>query len=256
MSIPDEAVSTRPPTAEHLANVAAELTALLADAVVETAAQPGAGLWVRINVANWRECAEKLLGAGFDYFGFLSAIDWSDAPEGRYEYTELDDPADPAGPTDSATPTDADGAAVNTTASTAAGETLRLAGGETRFQMLLSLHSRKHKVTLTIKADLPDSPESTFSVETIRDVFLGADWHEREAHEMFGIGFDGHPNLQPIYLPTDFEGNPLRKDFPLLAREVKPWPGVVDIEEIPESLQEQLEAEVMADFEASLAEQN
>ncbi len=235
-----EDATTRPPTAEHLASVADELSQLLGDAVVETAAQPGAGLWVRIDIANWRECAQKLLTAGFDYFGFLSAIDWSDAPEGRYEYTELDDSGD--SPASGKT--------------TAAGETLRFAGGETRFQMLLSLHSREHKVTLTIKADLADPPDGTFSVETIRDVFLGADWHEREAHEMFGIGFDGHPNLQPIYLPTDFEGNPLRKDFPLLAREVKPWPGVVDIEEIPESLQEQLEAEVMASFEASIAEQN
>ena len=37
-----------------------------------------------------------------------------------------------------------------------------------------------------------------------------------------------------MYLPTDFEGNPLRKDFPLLARMVKPWPGIVDVEPIPE----------------------
>ena len=68
---------------------------------------------------------------------------------------------------------------------------------------------------------------------------------------MFGLVFDGHPNLEHIYLPTEFEGHPLRKDFPLLARAVKPWPGVVDIEEIPPELEAQLEAEVMAEFEAS-----
>jgi NADH-quinone oxidoreductase subunit C len=40
----------------------------------------------------------------------------------------------------------------------------------------------------------------------------------------------GHPDLRKLYLPTEFEGHPLRKDFPLLARMVKPWPGIVDVE--------------------------
>ena len=46
-------------------------------------------------------------------------------------------------------------------------------------------------------------------------------------------GFEGHPALRHLYLPFDFEGHPLRKDFPLLAREVKPWPGLVDVEGMP-----------------------
>ena len=50
---------------------------------------------------------------------------------------------------------------------------------------------------------------------------------------MFGIDFAGHPDLRHIYLPTEFEGHPLRKDFPLLARIVKPWPGIVDVEPMP-----------------------
>ena len=50
---------------------------------------------------------------------------------------------------------------------------------------------------------------------------------------MFGIDFVGHPDLRHIYLPADFEGHPLRKDFPLLARVVKPWPGIVDVEPMP-----------------------
>ena len=61
----------------------------------------------------------------------------------------------------------------------------------------------------------------------------GANWHERECHEMFGVGFNRHPDLRNIYLPTEFEGNPLRKDFPLVARMVKPWPGIVDVEPMP-----------------------
>jgi NADH-quinone oxidoreductase subunit C len=64
-------------------------------------------------------------------------------------------------------------------------------------------------------------------------VFPGANWHEREAHEMFGIEFVGHPNLANLYLPDSFMGNPLRKSYPLLSREVKPWPGNVDVEPMP-----------------------
>ena len=50
---------------------------------------------------------------------------------------------------------------------------------------------------------------------------------------MFGIDFTGHPDLRNMYLPSEFEGFPLRKDFPLLARMVKPWPGIVDVEPMP-----------------------
>jgi NADH-quinone oxidoreductase subunit C len=45
--------------------------------------------------------------------------------------------------------------------------------------------------------------------------------------------FNGHPHLTKLYLPGDFEGYPLRKDFPLLARRLKPWPGIVDVEPMP-----------------------
>ncbi|WP_433371646.1 NADH-quinone oxidoreductase subunit C [Streptosporangium sp. CA-115845] len=56
-------------------------------------------------------------------------------------------------------------------------------------------------------------------------VFRGADWHERETFEMFGVVFEGHPNLVPLLLPEGFEGFPLRKDFVLAARVAKAWPG-------------------------------
>ncbi|HEU5127005.1 MAG TPA: NADH-quinone oxidoreductase subunit C [Glycomyces sp.] len=62
-------------------------------------------------------------------------------------------------------------------------------------------------------------------VATVTDLYPGASWHERETHEMFGIGFAGHPGLAPLLLPPEFEGHPLRKDFVLASRVVKPWPG-------------------------------
>ena len=73
----------------------------------------------------------------------------------------------------------------------------------------------------------------TASESSVPPLFGGANWHEREAWEMYGIVFTGHPNLRNLYLPGDFEGHPLRKDFPLLARAVKPWPGIVDVEGMP-----------------------
>ncbi|MGW2016000.1 NADH-quinone oxidoreductase subunit C [Streptomyces sp. NPDC001927] len=56
-------------------------------------------------------------------------------------------------------------------------------------------------------------------------IYAGAEWHERETHEMFGVAFTDHPNLVPLLLPENFEGHPLRKDFVLAARVAKAWPG-------------------------------
>ena len=76
-------------------------------------------------------------------------------------------------------------------------------------------------------------PYDDLVAPTLIPVYAGANWHEREIWEMYGIEFAGHPDLRKLYLPTDFEGFPLRKDFPLLARRVKPWPGIVDVEQMP-----------------------
>ncbi|WP_079343767.1 NADH-quinone oxidoreductase subunit C [Streptomyces antioxidans] len=68
-------------------------------------------------------------------------------------------------------------------------------------------------------------PHEAPALPTATGVYAGAAWHERETHEMFGIGFPGHPGLDPLLLPDGFEGHPLRKDFVLAARVVKAWPG-------------------------------
>jgi NADH:ubiquinone oxidoreductase subunit C len=60
---------------------------------------------------------------------------------------------------------------------------------------------------------------------TLSELYAGANWHERETYEMFGITFEDHPNLLPLLLPDGFEGNPLRKEFVLASRVAKPWPG-------------------------------
>jgi NADH-quinone oxidoreductase subunit C len=144
----------------------------------------------------------------FRFFDFLSGIDWLNNPSLSAEKAWDFDAA-------RATPQ-----LTNT----------GYAGGETRFQVFCRLVNVDTNVGITLKADLDsDTP----SVATITDVFAGADWHERETWEMFGFDFEGHEGLRHLYLPGAFEGHPLRKDFPLLAREIKPWPGLVDQEPMP-----------------------
>ncbi len=171
---------------------------------------PQTDLWVRVSADAWAMTAEALKAQGFDYFCFLSAIDWLPSPYGKGE----DDP--------SAEP-DEDAEAPEMRSG--------YAGGDSRFQVFARVVDTRRHVGVTIKADVPDD---TMSVPTWLGSFAGANWHERETHEMFGIGFEGHPDLRHIYLPGEFEGYPLRKDFPLLARMIKPWPGIVDVEPMPE----------------------
>jgi NADH-quinone oxidoreductase subunit C len=68
-------------------------------------------------------------------------------------------------------------------------------------------------------------PRATPRLPSLTGLYAGANWHERETFEMFGIEFEGHPNLVPLLLPDGFEGNPLRKEFVLASRVAKPWPG-------------------------------
>jgi NADH:ubiquinone oxidoreductase subunit C len=68
-------------------------------------------------------------------------------------------------------------------------------------------------------------PRQTPVVASIGSVYPGARWHERETHEMFGINFEGADQLDTLLLPEGFEGHPLRKDFVLVSRVAKPWPG-------------------------------
>ncbi|MFJ3722113.1 NADH-quinone oxidoreductase subunit C [Streptomyces sp. NPDC090045] len=68
-------------------------------------------------------------------------------------------------------------------------------------------------------------PHSAPSLPSAVAVYAGAEWHERETYEMFGIVFTDHPHLVHLLLPENFEGHPLRKDFVLAARVAKAWPG-------------------------------
>ena len=77
-------------------------------------------------------------------------------------------------------------------------------------EMIYNLYSIPYNHHLTLKVILPrESPE----VSTVSHIWKTADWHEREAFDMFGIIFTGHPDLRRILMPADWEGFPLRKDY-------------------------------------------
>lgn len=120
-------------------------------------------------------------------------------------------------------------AAIDWSNEVAVGEPLA-AEVEERYEVVVRLSSAANNDAVTISTDLP---KDDARLPTLVGVFGGANWHEREAAEMFGIDFEGHPNLTKLYLTDEFEGHPLRKTFPLLSREIKPWPGMVDVEDMP-----------------------
>ncbi|MDJ0924657.1 MAG: NADH-quinone oxidoreductase subunit C [Acidimicrobiia bacterium] len=149
---------------------------------------------VYITPDQWVEAATYARDeAGLGFFSWLSAVDWA-------KEVEVGEPVDDV-------------------------ENL-----EERFEVLCCLSSPVDASAVILSTSLgKDHP----SLDTLVPVYSGAAWHERETAEMFGIDFPGHPNLIKLYLPQEFEGHPLRKSFALGARIAKPWPGTVDVEELP-----------------------
>ena len=196
----------------------AELTRIvgaLGSSVVDSLVKPNDDIWIRVSADAWKSTGETLKSLGYSYFCFLSAIDWLPSPFGKGE----EDPTEPAPERDS---------------------TIKqgYTGGSTRFQVIARVMQPFSSLGVNIKVEVDDS----MAIDSWCSVYAGVNWHERETHEMFGIGFHGHPDLRNMYLPTDFEGFPLRKDFPLIARIVKPWPGIVDVEPLPGDNEEEGDA--------------
>jgi NADH-quinone oxidoreductase subunit C len=188
--------------------VLARIQGALGDAIIEHGAAFGDAI-VRVKPESWRAAAEACKGAvECDYLSFVSGIDWMPAPIIGEEGSG--DTSAPVQPRE---------------------QTYGVAGSAGRFQLLACVESTRRKAwQLLLKTDVD---EATMRIDSWVPVYPGADWHEREAWEMYGITFEGHPSLRHLYLPSEFEGHPLRKDYPLLAREVKPWPGLVDVEGMP-----------------------
>lgn len=143
---------------------------------------------------GWVAAAAKVRDHGMPLFSWLSAVDWA-------KDVEVGEPV--------ASPDDL----------------------EERFEVICRLSSVRTAASVHLVTTVP---KDDARVPSLVGEFAGAEWHEREAAEMFGIDFPGNPaSGRHLYLPDAFEGNPLLKSFPLLSREVKPWPGTVDVEDMP-----------------------
>ena len=210
---------TAPETDERREGLVESLRDELGDAVLDHHLRPGDDLWVRVTADAW-QAAGRTARDRLDcrFFTFLSALDWMPSPWGRDEDSQEDllVHGPDTGPTVDDEPQV---------------QQAGYAGGDTRFQVLARVDSPLEGYGITLKVDVPDDD---LRIDSWSTIYRGANWHERETWEMFGIVFTGHPYLQNLYLPSGFEGHPLRKDFPLLARRVKPWPGLVDVEAMPD----------------------
>lgn len=81
-----------------------------------------------------------------------------------------------------------------------------------RFEIVYLLHSLPKNQRLRLKCWVP---EDAAEIDSLVGVWRSANWYEREIFDMFGIGFRNHPDLRRILLPSDWEGHPLRKDYPV-----------------------------------------
>jgi NADH-quinone oxidoreductase subunit C len=88
---------------------------------------------------------------------------------------------------------------------------------EQRFEVVYLLHSIERNARLRLKARLAGSEPT---IESVTSVWRGANWYEREVFDLFGIRFTGHPDLRRIMMPDDWEGHPLRKDYPITGTRV------------------------------------
>lgn len=98
-----------------------------------------------------------------------------------------------------------------------------------RFEVVYNLYSMPHRHRIRLRARVPaDDPR----IASVVPIWRGANWHERETFDMFGVTFEGHPDLRRILMPEDWEGHPLRKDYPVDPPPEREYQGYREIREI------------------------
>jgi NADH-quinone oxidoreductase subunit C len=170
-----------------------------ASAVERTGKQHGDEIaWIKrdqlVEVAKWLKTDPSML---FDAPVFVTAIDWLDwRPQGRLSTMGVPKDGGPFGPD----------------------EPMRKAWveGDARFTVAYQLRSQTHRYRIRLEIELPETDPRLPSLAGLWPAF---DWQERETFDMYGIKFDGHPDLRRIYLYEEFVGYPLRKDYPKEKRQ-------------------------------------
>jgi NADH-quinone oxidoreductase subunit C len=107
---------------------------------------------------------------------------------------------------------------------------------EVRFEVVYNLYSIRYHHKIRLRAEVPENDPT---IQSVTPIWAGADWHERECFDMFGITFNGHPDMRRILMPEDWEGYPLRKDYPLKGPDPEhEWRGLTEVIERSKELKE------------------
>ncbi|GAC1653305.1 MAG: hypothetical protein NVS9B1_02220 [Candidatus Dormibacteraceae bacterium] len=133
--------------------------------------------WVTVAAADIRAALRAAQADGYTFFSFITCVDHLARQDGAPPHT---------GPVEAAPP---------------------------RFEMVYQLRDLAQRRQLRIRAFLPDGERPT--IDSAHDLYGPANWDEREVWDLFGIHFEGHPDLTRILLPDDWEGHPLRRDYPV-----------------------------------------
>ncbi len=105
---------------------------------------------------------------------------------------------------------------------------------EPRFEVVSHVYSLEHGHRLRVKTRVGDLEGNSADVDSVTSLWASANWLEREAYDMFGVRFVGHPDLRRILLYPEFEGHPLRKDYPAdRIQPLIPFRDVPGIEKVP-----------------------
>lgn len=83
-----------------------------------------------------------------------------------------------------------------------------------RFTVVYHIYSIENRFRLRLACDVE---ENEAHINTVTSVWKSANWYERETYDMYGIKFDGHPDLRRMYMPEEYEYHPLRKEYPLMG---------------------------------------
>ena len=137
--------------------------------------------WVTVAPARIREALQSAGAEGYTFYSFITCVDH-------------------LGPYDGPPPFAPGGA-----------------GPQPRFELIYQLRDLGRRRLLRVRAFLPAGEES---IDSVHDLYGPANWDEREVWDMFGIHFNGHPDLVRILMPDDWEGHPLRRDYPVGGSEV------------------------------------
>jgi len=105
-----------------------------------------------------------------------------------------------------------------------------------RFEVVYHMYSIRHAHSIRLRVQVP---ENDTAIASVVPIWAGANWHERECYDLVGIKFEGHPDHRRILLPEDWEGHPLRKDYPVEGPPIEEdWHGYKEVLELSEKLKE------------------